>query len=303
MKEITEFRINYDYAHLLFSANEGEDIGQLSKSVKVIRLSKEDQRYYQIPIVAKQVKQKYNKGFFFGWRIIRKYNKHELNVAKLFHIKIKTTFEPSGEECGTLYNEKVACEICGANREQIGSLFLKKGSIPKKDIIKTIGGEVIVSKKLVDVVRKRKLKGVVISEIITSNVSTNYYQINASCELKLTINTIAGNDPFTKTNNNIDSMGEIISSNIGLEKEIYVCPKGHLIGLNLLSEPHVFNASTIQEFDFFKSEQKIGVKRELLRPEPLYLCSPDFKKMVEEESLTGFDFEVAHIEPQLTKIM
>lgn len=34
MREILELRINYDYAHLLFGADEGKDLGQLSKSIK-----------------------------------------------------------------------------------------------------------------------------------------------------------------------------------------------------------------------------------------------------------------------------
>lgn len=50
MKETLEIRINYDYYHLLFDANEGKDLGQLSKSIKVIELSKNDQRYSQIPL-------------------------------------------------------------------------------------------------------------------------------------------------------------------------------------------------------------------------------------------------------------
>lgn len=37
--------------------------------------------------------------------------------ADLFLIKIKKSFEPAGEECGTLFNEEVACEKCGANRK------------------------------------------------------------------------------------------------------------------------------------------------------------------------------------------
>ncbi len=60
MKEIIEFRINYDFAHLLFKANEGKNIGT---SVKVVELSRDDPRYNQIPIIAKEVKKKYGKGF------------------------------------------------------------------------------------------------------------------------------------------------------------------------------------------------------------------------------------------------
>jgi ribosomal protein S14 len=44
------------------------------------------------------------------------------------------------------------------------------------------------------------------------------------------------------------------------------------------------------------SKQMIGVKRGLLRLEPLYLCSREFRKIALEEKLKGFEFEIAHIE-------
>ena len=141
MKETIEFRINYDYAHLLFKADEGKNLGT---SVKVVELSKEDPRYSQIPIIDREVKKKYDKGFFYSWQIKRKYSKKELDTATLLHLKIKAVFEPTGEECGTLYDESAACEICGANRKQLSPLILIKGTIPKTDIARTIGGEVVV---------------------------------------------------------------------------------------------------------------------------------------------------------------
>jgi hypothetical protein len=42
--------------------------------------------------------------------------------------------------------------------------------------------------------------------------------------------------------------------------------------------------------------ERKGSKRGLLRPESRYLCSSAFRKMVEDEKLKGFVFEVAHIE-------
>jgi len=93
MKETLELRVNYDYAHLLFKDDEGKTIGT---SVRVIEISKEDPRYSKIPIISKQVKEKYGTGFFFSWRIKRKYSLQELETAKLLHIKINAIFEPAG---------------------------------------------------------------------------------------------------------------------------------------------------------------------------------------------------------------
>jgi hypothetical protein len=278
MKETLELRINYDYASLLFKTDEGKKAGT---SIKVVEISKNDPRYDQIPIIAKQLAQKYNKTFFFGWEIKRKYSKKELSTATLLHMKIKNTFEPAGEECGTLYDESISCEMCGANRIQISSLMLKKGTIPKKDIARTISGEIVVSGKFVAALKKRGLKGALLESVLFSKETSTYFQLIALEKVGLMQNTIVGINPFDLSTSN--------------EGEIYLCPNGDTIGLNLLSEPYIQNNPSIYTNDIFVSKQTIGIKRGLLRPEPIYLCSSAFRIMIEEENLSGFDFEIAHI--------
>lgn len=285
MKEVFEFRIVYEFAHLLFEPNEGKDLGQISKSIKVVQLTKDDPKFKQIPIISKKVREEFNKSFFFGWGIIRKYSKKELDTATMLRIKIKAVFEPTGEECGTVYDETVACEICGAKRKQISSLILKNGTIPKKGIAQTIGGEVVVSEKFVDAVRQRNLKGL---QFLATNVE-KYYQLTANVNLELSPNTIVGINPF-------DLSGSC-------EGEIYHCPKGDTIGLNILSEAYIIDDQSIGEYDFFASRQTTGVKRGLLRPEPIYFCSPALRKMIEEEKLSGFEFEIANIESSKASIV
>lgn len=292
MKETIEFRINYDYAHLLFKAEEGRNIGI---SVRVVEISKEDPRYNKIFIIDEELKLKYDKSFYFSWHIKRKYNQKELSTASLLHMKIKTVFEPTGEECGTMYDETVACSLCGANRQQLTPLILKKGKIPKKDIAKTIGGEVIVSEKFVNAVKRRELKGLFFS---STNIE-GYLQLVVGEDLVLSKNTITGDNPFEKTTGSKGGSYNISGYTIVVDEEVYVCPKGDTIGLNLLSEPCVLNSQSIGVYDLFASQQKIGVKRGLLRPESIYLCSQAFRNMIEEEKLTGFEFEVAHIEQDL----
>ncbi len=274
MKEITEFRIYKKYAGKLFHPNEGKDLDPF----QVVEVEKNDPKYEQIGFLTKEIRRKYNDLFFMYWNIKRKYSKKELDTTTLLHLIIKTTFEPTGEECGTLYDETVACEVCGANRKQINSLILKKGTLPKKDIAKTIGGEVVVSEKFMNTARQWNLKGLQFSP---SNIE-KYYQLTTSIEIELSSNIIVGINPFDLSTNN--------------EGEIYKCPKGDTIGLNLLSEPCVFNSQSIENYDFFASKQKIGVKRGLLRPESIYFCSPTFRKMIKEKKLSGFEFEIANIE-------
>ena len=293
MKETLALRINYDYANMLFKANEGRNLGT---SVKVVELSMKDPRYNQVPIIAEEVKKKYNKGFFFSWQIKRKYTREELDKATFLRLKIKAVFEPTGEECGTLYDETTACEICGANRKQLSSLKLRKSTIPKKDIAKTIGGEIVVSEKFVRAVNQRNLKGLVLSPISFEKGTSNYHQLMANNEVELSLHTIAGVDPWDFSEGSEGGVYDVSGYQIKFEKEIYKCPKGHTIGLNILSETYVLDSQSMREYDFFASKQKVGVKRGLLRPKPIFFCSAVFRKMVEEENLRGFEFEIANIE-------
>jgi len=293
MKEIHEFRIYKEYAHLLLKPGEGKDNG----SKIVVFINRDDDKFEQVRILTKQIKEKYNNSFFLYSNIKREYSKKELATATLLQMKIRTTFEPAGEECGTLYDETAACEICGANRKQVGALKLKKSSIPKKDIARTIAGEVVVSQKFVTAFKQKKLKGALFEPIVFAKGTSDYYQLIASSpELELTDKTITGVDVFDFSEGS--KGGEFTVSgghHVKLEREIYKCPKGHTIGLNLLSEAYVLNSAVITESDFFVSKQKIGVKRGLLRPEPIYFCSQAFREMIEEEKLIGFEFEIANI--------
>jgi hypothetical protein len=278
MKEVFEFRIKKKYYHLLSQPNNGKDNGM----VYVVKLTKDDPKFEQIRILDKQINEQNNDFFFLYSNIKREYSKNEFETATLFQMKIKTMFEPAGEECGTIYDETTACEICGANRKQIGSLKLKKGTIPKKDIARTIAGEIVVSERFEKAFKQRNLKSLELLPVEFAKGASDYYQLVTSSEIELSQSTVAGIDIFDLSTNS--------------EGEVYKCPKGHTIGLNLLSEAYVLSSSSISESDFFASKQKIGVKRGLLRPEPLYLCSPAFREMVEEEKLSGFDFEIAHIQ-------
>ena len=112
----------------------------------------------------------------------------------------------------------------------------------------------------------------------------------------MSLKTIKGDDPFETSIGSDGGVYNISGHEVIFDKEIYICPKGDLIGLNLLSEPYVLNNRLIGEYDFFASKQKIGVKRGLLRPESIYFCSLAFRKMIEEEKLTGFEFERANLE-------
>jgi hypothetical protein len=295
MQEILELRINLEFAHLLFGEDEGKNLGT---SVKVVEIAKNDPRYSQIPIIQKKVNDENDEAFFFSWRIKRKYDKIDLLKAELFNVRIKSEFEPCGEECGTVYDETPACPVCGAGGLQIGPLFLHKGSISKSDIARTIAGEIVVSDRCVKVLQSANVRGGLFDPVVVERGASNYYQVKiTSPELEVTSSTIAGIDPFDLSGFSEELNYFIEGGPSGkFEKEVYKCPRGHTIGLNLLSEVHVVDNLALKMNDLFYTRQRVGVRRGYLRQSPILLCSRSFREIVMKEKLSGFEFEVAHID-------
>ncbi len=347
MREVIEFRIWNEYAHLLL----GTDKNRNPHGITIITKDANDPIVEKIRVLQGQIKEKFD-DLFCLVEVKRNYTRKELDEAALLRINIKPTFEPAGEECGTEFDESSECDICGVNRKQLGPLKLDRRSIPRKDIARTIAGEVIVSQRLAEKVVDAELKGFELRPVLhkahyegdsidfrrlplgreviakaesagfpyntagfyiwlnrienqaladrvwaeyialrenkerrrgASLKPVGYYQLTASSSaLELTKNTIGGINYFDLSESSLD--------------EVYKCPRGHTIGLNCLSEAYVSNSPVIKSYDFFTSRQYFGVKRGLLRPEPLYFCSQAFRKLIMEEKFKGFGFEVAHIE-------
>jgi hypothetical protein len=297
MKVIYELRINEKYARRLFKKHEGKTVGE--GMVRVIYLPREDQRFQRIGELNKEVSKNEDPGFCYSSEAIYKYTKEEIEKARLFAFKAKNRFEPTGDECGTTYLEETACPICGANEKRKGKLILKASSIPNKDITATIAGEYVFSEKLVDACKKHKIKGISFVPVdLNGKGSRKFFEMQYQKRLHLSEKTVAGVNPWDFSEYEEYEGGFIKGANYydPPSTEIYNCPMGHLIGLNLLGEPYIRKARNIGNWDLFETYEKFGVKRGLLRPEPLFICSPKFKKMVEEEKLTGFKFNIAQID-------
>lgn len=72
------------------------------------------------------------------------------------------------------------------------------------------------------------------------------------------------------------------------------CSRGHVVGLNLLSEVTVTRA-TLSDADLMETKQMIGVRRGLLRPRPVLLLSSKAWRAIESAKIKGFVVEVAHV--------
>ena len=279
MQELVEFRVVEEFAPKLFSDNEGKRLG----SVRKIELATNDPRFERIGELQRETRAVTGRSFFYGWALRRQYSKAELAGASCFSLSVTSIFEPAGEERGTKYDESSGCPNCGAGAKQISSLSIDVKRIPKgKDIAKTIAGEIVVSRRLVELFERHHVTGVALNPVrlnaASSAESNDWFQLSAqSADAEIVPPTRIGIDPFDD-----DGSGECR------------CPLGDLLGLNLLSEVTI-RATPRNNYDFASSRQFIGARRELLRPERIILISPKVWKLIESEKLKGASVDIARL--------
>ena len=280
MEEIVEFRINEEFAPLLFADDEGVKLGTL---VRKIRISTTDERYPEIGKINKQLRKSHGKSFYYGWIIRYKYTEKEIGSAPLFNLDITSTFEPAGEECGTEYDEASACLDCGSGAVQSSPLYLPANRIPKsKDICRTIAGENVFSRRAFDLFKKNKVTGVVFFPVRhnkrSSAESKEWFELRVTsydCEV------------VTPTRVGIDPLDEDVGGK-------HRCKNGDLLGLNLLSEVTLRSSSWVGT-DVSGSQGFIGIRRGLLRPERLILISPKVRRLMHSENIRGARYSIAHL--------
>lgn len=279
MEEIYEFRLWEKHAKNIFGPNEGKRLGKLTRRVD---LPMSDIRFQQIGKINAALKNQKDL-FFTYWDIWRRYKTEEIKQAELFLLSHIVTFEPAGEECGTKYDELASCPNCKAGAKQISPLFLEWKRIPKgKDIARTTAGEIIVSRKMVELMEQHSITGAEFRPVrqrpASSAESKDWFQfVPKSAEAQVIAPTKTGINPFDE-----DMAGE------------YRCPSGELIGLARLSELWISRSSYTGP-DVVASRQFIGTRRGLLRPERFLLISPKVQRIIEQQKLKGCDLEVAHL--------
>jgi hypothetical protein len=105
-----------------------------------------------------------------------------------------------------------------------------------------------------------------------------YYQlIVTSKPVRIASPTRFGIDPFDE-----DSKGQ------------FRCPRGHVKGLNVLSELSI-SGNTWGGSDVAQTEEFVGERRGLLVPTRMLMISPRLYKLLRTESIKGYEVEVAHL--------
>ncbi|XXF78577.1 hypothetical protein P2318_02120 [Myxococcaceae bacterium GXIMD 01537] len=281
MRETLELRVREEEARQFFRPDEGVvlPVGDIRKVV----LPLDDERLVRIGELDRELMRTTNRSFFFGWEIRRRYSPAEIRAAELFRLFPQATFEPSGEECGTRYDESTACPHCGAGAVQASELALDLRRIPKKaDIARTIADELVVSARLSEALRSRGITGADFRPVkqagTKGRVSQDWFQLVVTARpVDVVKPTVAGIDPF-----DLDEPGE------------HRCPLGHVAGLNLLSELHV-DRSGLDGSDVTQTRQLFGRRTGLLRPRPLLLITPKLRALLAELNVKRLKVEVAHL--------
>ncbi|MBX3189086.1 MAG: hypothetical protein KF819_18840 [Labilithrix sp.] len=298
MREETDFRIPEDHARGRLPDDAGQRLGH---TVRRICVSKDDPLFAEIRHFEREFRAR-GDVFFTGWNTRRRYSRRELERAALFLVVPRREFEPAGEQCGTVYDDASTCDYvfdqssgidiggrhvtmsastCGAGARQVSPLFLDVRRIPRAvDFARTIANEIVVSARAADVIREARLTGVELAPVRASNEggtpSQTHFQLRTKGPtVELDDATLAGGDLFDES-----AYGR--------------CPRGHVAGLNLLSEVSVQRRSLV-DADVLATRQLVGVRRGLLRPWPILLLSPSAWRAFDSAKLRGLVIEVAHI--------
>ena len=278
MRELCEFRVNEEFAGLLFGPDEGVVLGGW---IRKVVLSTADPRFARVGELQAELTASLDRCFFYGWHIRRHYSRSELAAAELFLLRVNRAFEPTGEECGTEYDDTDACPYCGAGGIQRSNLRLDLGRIPKRaDIARTIADEVVISRRVAEILAHTEQTARLLAPIRSRNgdqTSSDRLQLLAPPP---SLNVL----PPTR------AAGSLFDDP---SADDYKCPVGHLLGLNLLSELSVERASYTGD-DIVTPRQFVGVRRGLLRPTRPICISQNVRRALEANRARGFTLEVVH---------
>lgn len=275
MRETIELRLSTDKAQHFLPPDMGEDWDITRR----LELDVDDPL---VETIRKHEEEEHRQGttMVTFWQVRRRYSQRELQSAELLWMRVRPFFEPTGEECGTLYDESQACTSCGAGARQVSELHLDLKRIPKsRDIAQTLGGEFVVSSKLAEALLTHGITGMELRPVLgkQGERSKAWHQlVIPSCALQVTVPTRVGNSFFVP------------------EPDTARCPKGHALGLRVLSEVYVSRAS-LDWNDWSCTRQSVGLRQGLFRPQPLLLISQRLYRLLSEMKVRRFDVEVARL--------
>jgi hypothetical protein len=109
MREYLELRIPEAVAARVLSSDEGTALGKI---VRQVTLPLDSDRLAELRVAFNRERAKGEEFPYFFWQVSRAYDQQELDSARTFVMTIERTFEPAGEECGTMYDATSECPYC-----------------------------------------------------------------------------------------------------------------------------------------------------------------------------------------------
>lgn len=279
MKEIFDFRLFEAEARPFFQ-NEGQVLS--SGLARALRASPGDDVFSRLRLVHSTLRAE-GRHLIASWGCIRRYSKKEVDAASWFVGLPVRAFEPTGEECGTVYDDSSACEVCGFGAAQISPLHLDLGKIPKGvDIARTIAGEIVVSDRFAELVHEEGITGAEIREVLPTKRRRaslpRWHQLTPkTADVEVARPTSFGVDPFS-----LDEDGR------------YRCPTGHVLGLRRLSVLSV-SGDSLRNADLQATRAAVGQRLGELRPERILVLSRRLHAAINRARLKGLDFEVINV--------
>ncbi|KFE67517.1 hypothetical protein DB31_8000 [Hyalangium minutum] len=159
-------------------------------------------------------------------------------------------------------------------------LHLDVPHIPKKkDLAVTIAGEIVVSARLTEALRKHGITGAEYRPVRhkTGKLAEEWRQLVVTSKpVDIVPPTRVGDDPF-----NLDQQGR------------HRCPRKHVAGLNRISELWLKQEGQ-DGSDWVRTRQLIGAWQGVLRPREQLLISPRLYRLLLTLKAKRFEIEVAH---------
>ncbi len=206
-------------------------------------------------------------------QVSREYSEDEIAGAEAFQMIITKGIETDGEECGTEYVRSNICPYCGVGIKQVLNLKIKHNKLPKKEYwVRTYKDEFLVSRGIADTVRKPGYSGIDFMPVENcgGEIIADWFQPIFKSRVRIDIE---------KTEFGLSSFY------IGKPKE-RICPLGHTLGTNLLSELHLKHQERLDDFSITNECKGSG---------PMIVISPRVRELFEKNKVNGVTFEIAHI--------
>lgn len=220
---------------------------------------------------------------FVSWFEVRRcYSAEEMEEASYFFVNFRRTFVEYSEGEKTLWDESMACTVCGFGRVQVGPMILPKLPIRRPPIVRLGNGAIIVSETVAESLKSFVLEDITlqpvkrsIKEAVAGNAnieitsSSDAIQLMTSRTARISRTTYVGVNPYSK------------------KPDPFRCPLGHTLGTSLLGE---LQLDELPDSNFSLGAPAIGGRSGLFWPIQPLIISKAARSMLPLE-VKYVDFE------------